>query len=178
MNLSMQPAAIAAHLVQTVGTGTTPMGDNKSREAAKLLKSQGVKVLGYGAYSVVIPHEEPNKVVKLTLGERDGYHDYVDYVQEAYVDPTFPQHLLKHLPVIYSSTIVDGVRITVLERLEYRGHMDTADSGTVEELIDMLRHAKREGLSIDCNRPGSPNVMRRADGTSVVTDPWYCSEAE
>jgi hypothetical protein len=133
------------------------------------IKGQGLTNLGTGAYSVVIQHpHDKKKAIKLTMSRVDGYHKYVEWVQQ--VGPTLPRTARKHLPIIYKSTLIDGTRVTVLEKLttSNRNHAKCATSyGKMTQLVT----AMSEVLQLRDDQ-GSSNVMVRAGKTAVITDPW------
>jgi hypothetical protein len=160
--MNLQPHV--TEVLQHVRSTSTQFAEREVSDAARLLYRAGVQVVGSGSYSVVLPHEDPDKVVKLSFSVLDGYHDYVSFVQAA-TEETVDPELLPHLPVIYSSVVQDGVRITVLERLEPFDCI-WEDITKARELLDphMPQHCF-------CDI-GRSNVMYRKDGTLVITDPW------
>ena len=135
-------------------------------------------------------------VVKVTTSELDGYHDFVMFVQE--VGPTMTPGARRFLPVILSSEVICGVRITLMERLESAvermgyWHGDAAwriqyaalrgsdahdfsnarflepDAAAVYEALERWRRDHTDYAAWDMH-PG--NVMMRGDQL-VVTDPW------
>lgn len=46
-------------------------------KVCEVFERADIDPLGRGAYSIVVPHEDEDKVVKLTLSVDDGYHEYV-----------------------------------------------------------------------------------------------------
>lgn len=128
----------------------------------------GIDVLGTGAYSLVMElPEDSEKVVKLTFSPDDGYHAFVEFVQQAEV--FLPPDLMRHLPKIYSSHAIGNMRVTVLERLEpYRWRIEEQHSDTYGIVREGVAAAMPDGLVFDLH---SHNYMLR-DGVCVITDPW------
>lgn len=163
---------------------STPSGYSEAEgvlDAAKdMLREAGARVLGDGAYSVVIAHDDEDKVIKLSLSGSDGYHAYVEWVLAN--SCTLTRDMARHLPVIHSSVVKGGIRISVLERLKanYGDALDDAQRqirsgvylGSLARLIKLL-----DGVRPDttCDDISGSNVMLRR-GTTVITDPWAGEE--
>ena len=159
----------------------------------------GFKFVGGGMFSQVFRSAAlPNKIVKITSSERDGYHEFVKFVQE--VGPTLPEEQRRFLPVIYSSEVVCGVRVTLMEelasgqealhyaqgdRLLREVHAAVCGEKRFETLYSqdeedanalfcaMNEWTRKCTVSWDCH---SGNVMLRGDQL-VVTDPWGAADA-
>lgn len=143
-------------------------------ELAKRMQKIGYKMLGEGAYSGVFQHpEQPDKVIKVTLSTKDGYHRYVEWVMM--MKKILPKKYSKHLPVIHHTMTLHNCRITVLEKLDkkwnktdsYKAQRDFLE---YNPLADVLDDARRQlGLNNDIKTNGNILYRRR---TPVVSDPW------
>jgi hypothetical protein len=122
-------------------------------------------VLGNGCYSVVVPHVEDDKVVKLTMMLNDGFAQYAEWIRD--LDTADRERFGPNLPVIHESFEHGGVLVTVMERLHPIKDRD-GWRDEIPELYDALARAP-DGYWNDL---GYRNVMQRANGTLVVTDPW------
>lgn len=150
----------------------------------------GFEFINGGAFSQVFGSAAvPDKVLKITTSEIDGYHSFVEFVQK--VGPTLPEDQRRYLPVIYSSEVICGVRITLMERLvsardalhhEYGDRLKYEEWRALNGREYCIEHPGAAELRerMDNWRRGSDaawdlhtgNVMMRADGQLVVTDPW------
>jgi hypothetical protein len=176
----MNAAPLPEHVARVVNAGlSVPRGyasdweNDNVRRAEYMLESAGVQVLGKGAYSIVIPHQDHDKVVKLTLGQQDGYHHYIEWIERHGAD--LSDELRPHLPVIHSSHVVEGIRITVMERLRKLKSSEEwySDCLTTARLEARLNEDIPHGWMNDVS---SQNVMAREDEDGnvvyVITDPW------
>jgi hypothetical protein len=134
----------------------------------KLTKEANVKLLGRGAYSVVITHpEDKKKVIKITLSAKDGYHKYVKWVMRN--SDLFPRNIRKHLPKVFHTVEYKGTRITILERLR---HGDIDSQRTTEEFDDVEKIIRMTAPTFEVQDDGGGrNIMFRGK-TPVITDPW------
>lgn len=149
----------------SVGSG---YAEDEVEQAASHLRDLGIDVLGTGAYSLVmaLPNDDA-KVVKLTFSPEDGYHDFVEFVQQA--AEFMPEHLLQHLPRIYSSRVIGGMRVTVLERLSYGAwDLNEESTDTYGIVKDGVREAMPSHRVFDLH---SRNTMFRGN-VRVIADPW------
>jgi hypothetical protein len=166
-NLSPAVAAV----MPSIRTAPSGWAENQAAEAADSFREAGVQVLGTGCYSVVIAHEDPSKVIKLTLSPSDGYHVYLDFLAAPPAD--FPERWRKYLPVIHSSTWAGPVRVTVLERLTYCS--GTSKGVEYRRFCDYLRRWLSEthpkGYRSDMH--GANTMQRKGRGRcAVMTDPF------
>ena len=134
----------------------------------------GYKMLGEGAYSGVFKHPVvKDRVIKVTLSTKDGYHRYIEWVLMMVKIP--PPKYRKHLPKIYHTETIKNCRITVLEKLSKGDRI--GDSFSITEvflqynaLAEVLNEARQQfGLNNDIKTGGNILYRRR---TPVVTDPW------
>lgn len=137
----------------------------------------GYNEIGRGAYSVVFAHDDmKDKVLKVTLSRVDGYHAFVDWLQDS--KDLLDKKFAKHLPVIHNTIKHGDIRITVLEHLKPISYImadpPSDEESTFGKLEKMLRNfAYRLDLANDI---GGRNVMRRGR-TFVITDPWSHAES-
>ena len=142
-------------------------------ELSKRMGKIGYKILGEGSYSGVFEHPVvKDKVIKVTLSTKDGYHRYIEWVLMM-VKILSPKYR-KHLPKIYHTETIKNCRITVLERLSMNTPGDS--SVIVEEfleynaLVEILNKAGRQlNLNNDFQTGGNILYRRR---TPVISDPW------
>lgn len=148
---------------------TTYSSDDELAKARTRAGEANCKVLGEGAYSLVIEHpSHPDKVIKFTLSTKDGYHKYVEWIQRN--KDLLPRNKQKHLPVIYKSVMVGMARVTVLEKLRRRALSHEGETYTFRQVLDAVTQLSE---TLDLNDDiGSNNVMIRRGGTAVITDPW------
>jgi len=142
-------------------------------ELSKRMVKIGYKMLGEGAYSGVFEHPVvEDRVIKVTLSTKDGYHRYVEWV--LMMIKILPSKYRKHLPKIYHTEVIKNCRITILEKLS-RG---TAVSGSYKlreefleynALVDVLDNARQQ-LNLNNDIKTSNNILYR-HRTPVVTDP-------
>jgi len=134
------------------------------------LKELGYNLLGRGAYSVVFNHTDPDKVIKITMSEVDGYHKYIEWIQAH--TPVLSRSVVKHLPKIHATVVYKGARITVMEKLKPIRY-NTGGTVSYKETVATLQEtAYMLGLVDDSN---DRNIMRRGK-TYVITDPWSHTE--
>ncbi len=134
-----------------------------------------------GGYSKVYVISE-NLVIKETDDEE--YLKFVDVVKDSTYHKSFP--------VIWDVQVINNVHYILMERLQrfYSDHEDSAEiAGYAEKCSDLWRGYDKEldkalttldnvwdGLDKHLDRPSwdlrTSNIMKRRDGTLVVTDPW------
>ena len=148
-------------------------------ELSSRMTKIGYKMLGEGAYSGVFEHPVvKDRVIKVTLSTKDGYHRYVEWVLT--ISKILPQKYRKHLPKIYHTEVIKNCRITVLEKLSNGWKLDDSDDIRYQflrynVLPDILDEARQQfGLNNDITTGGNILYRRR---TPVVTDPWSHSES-
>jgi len=160
------------------GNNKTYSRQGHQDELSKRMGKIGYKMLGEGAYSGVFEHPVvKNKVIKVTLSTKDGYHRYVQWVLT--ISKTLPPTYRKHLPKIFHTEIIKNCRITVLEKLSGGwnvddSHLITEDFLEYNALVDVLDEARQQfDLADDIKTNGNILYRRR---TPVVTDPWSHKE--
>lgn len=131
-----------------------------------------------GGYSKVYVISE-NLVIKETDDEE--YLKFVDVVRDSTYHNSFP--------VIWDIQVINNVHYILMERLQrfYSDHEDCAEiAGYAEKCSDLWRGYDNELdkalTTLDnaweniLDRPSwdlrTSNIMKRRDGTLVVTDPW------
>ncbi len=134
-----------------------------------------------GGYSKVYVISE-NLVIKETDDEE--YLKFVDVVKDSTYHKSFP--------VIWDVQVINNVHYILMERLQrfYSDHEDSAEiAGYAEKCPDLWRGYDKEldkalttldnvwdGLDKHFDQPSwdlrTSNIMKRRDGTLVVTDPW------
>lgn len=157
--------------IRPAARGYTP--DNRRYKINKSAWDHGFKTFGEGAYSTVIGLDTHNKVVKITGSRIDGYHKYIDWIQNhgKKLKPT----LRRHLPRIYRTEVRDGIRITLIEKLEQSYGECERFIDTYDEMVDILDvQADIKRLRMDM---GYKNTMYR-NSVPVITDPWAHIERE
>jgi hypothetical protein len=150
----------------------------------------GFKYVAGGAFSQVFESPAvPGMVVKVTTSEYDGYHDFVRFVMER--GPSLPYGQQRYLPVIYSSEVICGVRITLMERLdrawclqygqetydeelyaEFSALKGRDDGSTNPDAVALHEELTEWMSGTDCAWDLHRNNVMLRDGELVITDPW------
>ena len=143
-------------------------------ELSKRMSKIGYKMLGEGSYSGAFEHPVvKDKVIKVTLATKDGYHRYIEWV--IMISKILPPKYRKHLPKIYHTETIKNCRITVLEKLSgdaciLGSHYIRKEFLEYNALTKVLNEACLQfGLNNDIYNYNNILYRRR---TPVVTDPW------
>jgi len=113
--LARRPVPQAVLEIASEASGSSRLAEQRVEEAAQMFRNAGISVLGNGCYSVVVPHVEDDKVVKLTMMLNDGFAQYAEWIRD--LDTADRERFGPNLPVIHESFEHGGVLVTVMERL-------------------------------------------------------------
>ena len=161
--------------------------DTRAYNLLSMLADAGFVFVGSGCFGMVVRHDTcPEVVFKISARLNDAYGAYALYARDCAGNP--------HLPVIYDIQTGHGCMVVALEELhkvhwygdlisvQYEINSAAQAGGEGEMMPDSWHPTAQDAIEcayeIGCYFNGvasidihGDNVMQRADGTLVITDP-------